>query len=531
MPQQITMIPADKAKHPERALESEKKRKVAGYARVSTDHEEQLSSYEAQMDYYRNYIAKHEDWEFAGMYSDEGKSATSTKKRDGFNAMVSDALEGRIDLIITKSVSRFARNTVDSLSAIRRLKAKGVEVYFEKENIWTLDAKGELLITIMSSLSQEESRSISENTVWGQRKRFADGKWSVAYSRFLGYDKGTDGKVVVNPGEAEVVRDIYTLFLKGLSYSEIAKRLMEKGARAPAGGKTWYAKTVMGILKNEKYAGKALLQKTYTSDFLTKKRKVNTGEVPQYYIEEDHEPIIDPETHRLAQAEIIRRAGKRKSGGTIFSGKLVCGECGGTFGPKTWHSNDKYRKIVWRCNRKYGECGKRTNCHSPYLSEKEIKEFFVRALSKLEQEREKHLAHIDQQIKELSDDTAGLEKRLRDAADKMERISAKIQGMTGDEAAKQIDFDAAYRNMEKEFEDAKTLYDSISQTLSSRSAEKILLEAFRKDLRGLKAAGEFSETLWGSMVEKVIVYSRTKVVFEMKGGILERCIRPKEMLI
>ena len=198
MAKKITAIPATKSKFTSQPLISTEKRKVCGYARVSTDHEEQQSSYEAQMEYYTEYIQSRPDWEFVGMYSDEGITATSTTHRDGFKQMVEDALAGKIDLIITKSVSRFARNTVDSLTTVRKLKEKGIEIYFEKENIWTLDAKGELLITIMSSLAQEESRSISENTRWGKRKQFADGFASVPYSHFLGYDRGKNkGEFVI----------------------------------------------------------------------------------------------------------------------------------------------------------------------------------------------------------------------------------------------------------------------------------------------------------------------------------------------
>lgn len=191
----VTAIPATITKYTAVPIGSKRKRRVAGYARVSTDHEDQVTSYEAQVDYYTNYIKGRGDWEFVAIYTDEGISATNTRRREGFKAMVADALAGKIDLIVTKSVSRFARNTVDSLTTVRMLKEKGVEIYFEKENIWTLDAKGELLITIMSSLAQEESRSISENTTWGQRKRFADGKASVAYKRFLGYDRGTERRL------------------------------------------------------------------------------------------------------------------------------------------------------------------------------------------------------------------------------------------------------------------------------------------------------------------------------------------------
>ena len=247
--------------------------KVAAYARVSTDTEEQISSYEAQVDYYTRYIKSKNNWEFIEVYTDEGISATNTKKRDGFNRMIKDALDKKIDLIVTKSVSRFARNTVDTLTTVRKLKEKGVEVYFEKENIYTLDSKGELLITIMSSIAQEESRSISENVTWGQRKRFADRKVSLPYKNFLGYEKGKDGVPKIIEKEAKIVRLIYRLFLEGKTISAITKHLTDNKIPTPAGKEKWYTTTVRSILTNEKYKGDALLQKCYTIDFLTKKTR------------------------------------------------------------------------------------------------------------------------------------------------------------------------------------------------------------------------------------------------------------------
>lgn len=294
MARTVTTIPATISKYTATPINTARKRRVAGYARVSTDHEEQQSSYEAQMDYYTAYISGRDDWEFAGMYSDAGISATNTRHRDGFKAMVADALAGKIDLIITKSVSRFARNTVDSLTTVRQLKDKGSEVYFEKENIWTLDAKGKLLITIMSSLAQEESSSISENTTWGQRKRFADGKASVAFGQFLGYDRGADGSFVINEEQAETVRLIYRLFLEGRSFYSVARELTDRGIKTPAGKDNWSQSTVRSILSNEKYKGDALLQKSFTVDFLNKKMKPNEGEVPQYYVENNN-PAAEPE--------------------------------------------------------------------------------------------------------------------------------------------------------------------------------------------------------------------------------------------
>lgn len=247
----VTVIPAKKNRLPINVLNNETpKLRVAAYARVSTNNEEQLTSYEAQVDYYTRYIRAKDEWEFVEVYTDEGISATNTKKRDGFNRMVADALAGKIDLIITKSISRFARNTVDTLTTVRRLKEKGIEVFFEKENIRTLDGKGELLITIMSSLAQEESRSISENVTWGQRKRFADGKVSIPYGRFLGYRKGENDLPEIVEEEAAIIRLIYRLFLYGKSPSAIASYLTDEGIKTPGGKTIWRSKTVESILSN-----------------------------------------------------------------------------------------------------------------------------------------------------------------------------------------------------------------------------------------------------------------------------------------
>ena len=235
MAKRVTTIPATISRYTASPINEKKKRRTAAYARVSTDSEEQLTSYSAQVDYYTSYIKSRDDWEFISVYTDEGITGCNTKKRDGFNSMVADALAGKIDLIITKSVSRFARNTVDSLTTIRKLKEHGTEVYFEKENIWTFDGKGELLLTIMSSLAQEESRSISENCTWGQRKRFADGKVTVPFGHFLGYDRGPDGNLVLNEKEAVTVRRIYSLFLRGMTPYGIARQLTAEGILSPGG--------------------------------------------------------------------------------------------------------------------------------------------------------------------------------------------------------------------------------------------------------------------------------------------------------
>lgn len=302
--------------------------------------------------------------------------------------MLADAMSGKIDLIVTKSVSRFARNTVDSLVTIRKLKEKGVEVYFEKENIYTFDGKGELLLTIMSSLAQEESRSISENVTWGQRKRFADGKVNLPYKHFLGYRKGANGFPEIVPEEAATIRRIYARFMHGLTPAAIAKELTADGIPTPAGKQRWPASTVESILKNEKYKGAALLRKCFTVDFLTKRKKVNEGEVPQYYVEHSHEPIIAPEEFDKVQIELERRQriGQQYSGKSIFSSRIICNDCGAFFGPKVWNSTSKYRRVIWQCNNKFkGE----HKYETPHLDEETIKTEFVDAFNTILTDKER----------------------------------------------------------------------------------------------------------------------------------------------
>ena len=303
-------------------------RRVAAYARVSTSSEEQLTSYEAQVKHYTEYIKSKEasdNWQFVDVYTDKGITGVSTKKREGFNRMIQDALAGKIDLIITKSVSRFARNTVDTLTAIRKLKEYGVEVYFEEQNIYTLDGKGEVLLTIMSSIAQEESRNISENVTWGMRKRFADGKVTMPYGQFMGYRRGKDGTPEVVEAEAEIVRTIFRRFLEGATPAMISRELNLAGIPCPsrksllseneaeiakARKKTsrWGTSTVENILANEKYKGDAILQKTYCTDYLLKTFVVNDGSVvPKYYAQNSHPAIVSPEVFDLAQQELAWR--------------------------------------------------------------------------------------------------------------------------------------------------------------------------------------------------------------------------------
>lgn len=357
----VSMIPA-KPQYDRSIKLSEKKLRVAAYCRVSTELEEQESSYEAQVEYYTRKIQETENWKLAGIYADDGKSATNTKKRDDFKSMIKDAEGGKIDMILTKSVSRFARNTVDSLLTIRKLKEKNVAVIFEKEGVNTLDGTGEILITILSSLAQEESRNISENTRWGVARRFENGKMIVNHNKFMGYTKNENGDLVIVQEEAEIVRLIFRLYLEGYSAKKISQYLEENGIKTATGQDKWYDSVIFKMLRNEKYMGDALLQKTYTIDFMTKKKVINKGIVPQYYVEDDHEPIIPKELFYRVQEELARRASMNKSAVTrkknqkskfsseyALTGLLLCGDCGQEYRRVTWSRNGK-KKIVWRCS-------------------------------------------------------------------------------------------------------------------------------------------------------------------------------------
>lgn len=360
------------------------KRRAAVYIRVSTDKEEQLNSYENQKDYYPKLIASRPDWTFAGLYSDEGISATSTAHRDGFNRLISDALSGQFDLIVTKSISRFARNTVDTLNIIRKLKAGGVEVYFEREDIFTFDGKGEFMLTLLSGLAQEESRSLSENTTWGIRKGMADGKYHMPYAQFLGYEKGVDGKPVIVEKEADVVRRIFRLFLQRYSANRIAEILSSENIPSPAGKQEWTSNTVLSMLRNEKYAGNALLQKGYTEDFLTKKRAKNNGELPQYLVEGGHRAIVSPAVFEEVQRRLAQIPKKRTNKDCGFlSNMVICGNCGELFGRKiigNYAGLNKYKHDIWRCTQTYR---KSKTCRMPFLYQEVAAFTFNQAMSKL----------------------------------------------------------------------------------------------------------------------------------------------------
>ncbi len=391
MNENVTLIPARKRPGNRIAKATEKpKLKVAAYCRVSTDSDEQAGSYEVQVQHYTGYIGRNKEWELAGIYADDGISGTNTKKREGFNGMIEDCMAGKIDMVITKSISRFARNTIDCLKYVRQLKEKNIAIIFEKENINTLEASGELLLTIMASLAQQESASLSQNVKLGLQFRYQDGKVQVNHNHFLGYTKDEEGNLIIEEEEAKIVRRIFREYLEGASFRDIAEGLERD--KIKTGGKRykWHLSTVQGILQNEKYMGDALLQKTITTDFIEKTRIKNDGSVPQYYVKDSQEPIIARDIFTQVQEEMIRRAnltsgvdGKKKrvySSKYALSSICTCAKCGDIYRRIAWNNRGK-KSTVWRC------CTRVENgpsaCDAPTVQETELQQATVNAINQL----------------------------------------------------------------------------------------------------------------------------------------------------
>lgn len=517
----VTMIPAILNSNTQLSSVSIQKRKVAGYARVSTDSDEQQTSYEAQVNYYTNYIKSKSEWEFVTVYTDEGISALNTKKRDGFNKMIADALDGKIDLIITKSVSRFARNTVDSLTTIRNLKEVRCECYFEKENIWTFDGKGELLLTIMSSLAQEESRSISENVTWGQRKRFADGKVSMAYKQFLGYKKGENGEPEIVEEEAQIVKRIYDEFLEGKTSGHIAKMLTSENIKTPSGKNNWQSSTVESILTNEKYKGDALLQKTFTVDFLQKRMKVNEGEVPRYYVEKSHAAIIHPEKWKIVQIEFKRRKllGRKYSGKSIFSSRIICGDCGEFYGSKVWNSNNKYRRTIWQCNHKFSNEHK---CSTPHIDEEELKLRFIEVFNLLLLNKEEVLQDC-RLIQETLTNCEKLELKIQNLSSELQVVSNLIKQHIDENAREILDqseYVKRYENLSVKYQSLKCELEKAIKKKNKRTEKAELIGSFMfYIIETQNAITEFDKTLWAATVDSVTILKDGTMKFDFKNGI------------
>ena len=433
----VTVIPAK----PQRSLQAVRRQlRVAAYCRVSTEEEEQQSSYEAQCTYYTDKIMTNPEWTMAGIFADEGITGTSTKKRDDFNRMIRKCRQKKIDLILTKSISRFARNTLDSLKYIRALKELGIGIIFEKENINTLEMDTELIITFMSAFAQSESESISANVRWGKRQAMKEGKTSVNFKKLYGYFLDSEGNPQVDSDKAAVIRSIFNRYLQGASLRMIRQALEAAGIPNPAGSEKWGIDQIRSILSNEKYCGDVLMQKTFIQDCISKKVVKNTGQLPMYLIQNNHTAIVSREVYQAVQAEKARRSATASpstktssTGRTCYASKfalserLVCGECGTLYRRCTWKRNGKTR-IVWRCVSRldYGT----KYCHqSPTMDEEPLQRAIMAAISSVMAPKEKINGLITDAALEETGKLPNSAMTLGDINRRLEKLEAEFDAL------------------------------------------------------------------------------------------------------
>ena len=415
----------------ENTFQSYRRIRVAAYCRVSTKQEEQLNSYEVQKKFYTEKINSNPEWQMVGIFADKGITGTSVLKRDEFNKMIKLCKDKKIDMILVKSISRFARNTVDCLHYTRMLKALGVDVFFEEQGIHSIKSDAEFYISIYGTIAQSESENISANVKWGKLQSAKEGKVVFSYKNFLGYRKGADGKPEIDENQAETVRMIYDRFLAGDSLKQIAEKLQKEQRLSPAGKSEWSTSTIRSILSNEKYKGDAVINKTFTVDCLTKEVRKNRGERPKYYVENSHPAIIDAETFGRAQEELARRIGKKKVkeiGTKTEQGKysskyaltelLICGECHTPYRRCTWTAHGR-KQIVWRCVKRL-DYGKKYCHNSPTLEENRLQTAIVNVIQKFAQQDPQLLktlkSHIEKGINDAVREDNSLDIQLRLAA-------------------------------------------------------------------------------------------------------------------
>lgn len=524
----VTVIPA-KAKTTENSDKYHQLR-VAAYCRVSTEQEEQQSSYKVQIAYYTDLINKKKEWTLAGIFADEGISGTQTKKRTEFNRMIRMCKQKKIDLVITKSISRFARNTVDCLEYVRQLKSLGIGVIFEKENINTLTMTSEFMIALYGSFAQAESESISKNVSWGKEKAYREGKVQFQYKYLLGYKKGEDGKPEIVPEEAETVREIFELYLDGLPLLEIAKTLETEGRTTATGKKVWSKGEVQRILKNEKYVGDALLQKTYTVDCITHKVVKNNGERPMYLVTDHHAPIVDRDTYNRVQQELARRSSKRKISSKTtteqgkYSGKyaltelLICGNCGTPYRRTTWASRGK-KQIVWRCISRL-EHGKRYCSDSPTIHEEKLHRAVINAINgyfDCHDEVKKILkSNLETAILNTGqDEFSRLEQRLAEIDQSRNDLVSLIASGGCDENTLDDEFARLYSE-EKAVSEKLLNLKTENQNLQE-NADKIDEISSIIDSQNFKVT-EFDNVLVRKLIECIKVISKTEILVIFKGG-------------
>jgi DNA invertase Pin-like site-specific DNA recombinase len=501
---------------------TKKKKRVCAYARVSTDTEDQLNSYNAQIQEYTSQIKENQDWEFVNMYADEGISGTGTKKRINFIRMIEDARNGKIDLILVKSLSRFARNTVDCLSIIQELRTIDVEVFFEKENISSKDSKVDFMMTIFSSIAQEEARNISENVKWGIRKRYKDGNIRINTSRFLGYDKDENGKIVINSDEAKTVKMIFNLYLSGMSYREISAHLVENKIKNGRNEVIWHPANIMSILKNEKYCGDVLLQKRVTLDYLTHKSVINTGQAPQYYIENNHEPIISRELFQVIQQTLKTRSKSNESSryGNQFplSGLVVCGCCNRVLNRNYYNYRTAKERVVLTCKNTSKE---RIQCDNLPIDNETLEMVCSDVLMKLNQSSTslvddlvssitKHFdsSKITESIKETNKDIATKENDIRSL------INLRISDVHNQNDSYLI----------KAFEEKKQEIEYLQERLSQFQNQLANLHVSNERISKLKAFLDNDNTLSRDallmVIKKIKQISNTEVAIYVNSDLL-----------
>lgn len=511
----VTVIPARARVRNNQDEVEQKKLRVAAYCRVSTDSDEQASSYEVQIEHYTSYIQSKPEWKLAGIYADDGISGTNTKKREQFNQMIEDCMNGKIDMIITKSISRFARNTLDCLKYIRQLKDKEIPVYFEKENINTMDAKGEIMLTIMASLAQQESQSLSQNVKLGIQYRYQQGEVQVNHNRFLGYTKDENKKLVIVPEEAKIIKRIYREYLEGESLIQIARGLEADGILTAAKKKKWRPESIKKILQNEKYIGDALLQKTYTVDFLTKKRVVNNGIVPQYYVENNHEPIIPREIYLQVQEEMMRRTNIRngKTGKKrVYSSKyalssiVFCAECEDVFRRVHWN-NRGYRSIVWRC---VSRLERKTHlCNAETIREDDLQKAIVQAINEVLGSKDSYLSILVENIETVLNENA--DKPTADIDEKLEELQMELLRLANSKAD--------YDEVAEEIYRLRELKQDVLLKNAEREGMRQRIEEMTKFLKEQPQQLEaYDDLLVRRLIEKITIHGR-QLTIEFKSRI------------
>ena len=525
----VSIIPG-KMEHGKKADAEQKILRVAAYCRVSTQLEQQESSFEAQKNYYTEKITNNPNWKLAGIYADDGISGTDRKKRDEFNRLLQDCEAGKIDMILTKSISRFARNTVDTLNTLRILRKKGVTVFFEKEHIDTHADNGEMIITVLSGLAQEESFNLSENTRWGIIRKFENGTIILNHNRFMGYTKGKDGELAIVPEEAETVRLIFRMYLEGTSIAGIKRHLEKEGILTVTGRKIWNEGTISKMLSNEKYMGDALLQKSYTADFLTKTRKKNNGEMRQYYITDNHEGIVAKEIYYAVQREKQRRAERRKPAVTrrtkekkkgysskyILSNLLVCGECGQPYRRITWTRNG-VKRIVWRCSNRV-EHGTEYCKNSPTLDEEALQRAVMRTVGNVVRDSEfgsvmqnnvilvigQYADSIQSENNETDEKIAGLEREM------LQMVKETPDFNDGA-------FLEKYRTLGGEIQKLK------QKKISEANVRKLPVPSeIREKIKSMdRNEIAFDPVLVGQLIEKIVVRNARRIEVVFKSGLVE----------